>query len=139
MPDWLARRRTPRPSPTASRAAVERVCQPFAIQGTESLYAVRQDLRDRMWEWAGLVRHRARLAAMLDQLTLTEDVRDAGRQDRLAALVAGDALSACHGHMRGVDVCPMELSPTDAITTLRRRAVASLFGLSLRSQAKGDE
>jgi succinate dehydrogenase/fumarate reductase flavoprotein subunit len=73
MPDWLAGRRTPRPSPTAIRVAVERACQPLAVRGRESLYAVRQDLRDRMWEWAGLVRHGARLTATLDQLRELRD------------------------------------------------------------------
>jgi fumarate reductase iron-sulfur subunit len=41
---------------------------------------------------------------LLRAFTLTEDTRDAARQDRLAGLVAADALSACHGHMNSISL-----------------------------------
>jgi fumarate reductase iron-sulfur subunit len=68
-------------------------------------------------------------APLLRAFTLMEDTRDGAREDRLAGLVSADALSACHGHMNCVEVCPMDLSPTDAISALKRLAVGSLIGL----------
>jgi fumarate reductase flavoprotein subunit len=68
MPDWLAGRAAARVPLAAIRNAAERACRPLVIEGTESLYEVRRDLRDCMWERAGLVRHGVRLAAMLEDL-----------------------------------------------------------------------
>ncbi len=68
-------------------------------------------------------------AALNRAFTLMADSRDAGTPGRWVALLSEDALWRCQGQANCTEVCPMELSPTDSILRLRRRAVASLFGL----------
>ena len=62
-------------------------------------------------------------AALNRAWTLENDVRDAGREARLAA-VAGDAgCHACHTHMSCTELCPKELSPTRSIAGLKRATI----------------
>ena len=78
-----------------------------------------------------LVAHDARFAgpaAFNRVFTLQEDSRDAGHAERQAGLLAEDALVRCHGQGNCTEVCPMEISPTDSILALRRRAVSRLLG-----------
>jgi fumarate reductase iron-sulfur subunit len=66
-------------------------------------------------------------AALNRAFTLMADPRDAGRPDRWAILLGEDGLWRCHGQAQCTAVCPMELSPTDSILRLRRKALSSLF------------
>ena len=45
-----------------------------------------------------------------------------------AVLVSEDTLMRCHSQANCTDVCPMEISPTESILALRRRAVRGLLG-----------
>jgi fumarate reductase iron-sulfur subunit len=64
-------------------------------------------------------------AALNRAWTLVNDVRDADRSARLAA-VAGDAgCHACHTHMSCTERCPKQLSPTAAIAGLKRLVLAA--------------
>lgn len=59
-------------------------------------------------------------AALNRAWTLVNDVRDAGRQERLRA-VAGDAgCHSCHTMMSCTELCPKGLSPTRSIAGLKR-------------------
>jgi fumarate reductase iron-sulfur subunit len=59
-------------------------------------------------------------AALNRAWTLTNDVRDGARKERLAA-VAGDAgCHACHTHLSCSERCPKNISPTAAIAGLKR-------------------
>jgi fumarate reductase iron-sulfur subunit len=63
-------------------------------------------------------------AALNRAWTLVNDVRDAAKRERLAA-VAGDAgCHACHTHMSCSERCPKDIAPTAAIAGLKR-AVAT--------------
>lgn len=68
-------------------------------------------------------------AALNRAWVLANDVRDAGNNERLAA-VAGDAgCHACHSHQSCVQWCPKRLNPTAAIAGLKRlTAVAAIKG-----------
>jgi fumarate reductase iron-sulfur subunit len=66
-------------------------------------------------------------AALNRGFTLQMDSRDAGQGDRSALLLSEDALARCHGQANCTEVCPMDISPTDSILRLRRRAILSLF------------
>ncbi len=66
-------------------------------------------------------------AALNRAFTLMADSRDAGRAARWAPLLSEDALWRCHGQANCTEVCPVEISPTDSILRLRRRALASLL------------
>ena len=77
-----------------------------------------------------MVRWNARFpgpAALNRAFTLLADSRDGGAADRLEALFGEDGVFRCHGQAQCTAVCPMELSPTDSILTLRRRAALALF------------
>jgi fumarate reductase iron-sulfur subunit len=64
-------------------------------------------------------------AALNRAWTLVNDVRDGARADRLAA-VAGDAgCHACHTHMSCTERCPKKISPTAAISGLKRATLAA--------------
>jgi fumarate reductase iron-sulfur subunit len=66
-------------------------------------------------------------AAMNRAWTLVNDVRDAGSDERLAA-VAGDAgCHACHTHMSCTERCPKGISPTAAIAGLKRATLTALL------------
>jgi fumarate reductase iron-sulfur subunit len=71
-------------------------------------------------------------AALNRVFTLQRDSRDAAHADRGRAVLAEDVLTRCHGQANCTAVCPMELSPTDSILALRRRAVLRLFGIGRR-------
>jgi fumarate reductase iron-sulfur subunit len=71
-------------------------------------------------------------AALNRVFTLQRDSRDGGHAERGEALLSEDALARCHGQANCTEVCPMEISPTDSILALRRRAVLRLFGLGSR-------
>ena len=59
-------------------------------------------------------------AALNRAWTLVNDVRDAGRLERLRA-VSGDAgCHACHSHVSCTERCPKKLSPTGSIAGLKR-------------------
>jgi fumarate reductase iron-sulfur subunit len=66
-------------------------------------------------------------AALNRAFTLQQDSRDVGHAERATRLLAGDALARCHGQANCTAVCPMEISPTESIATLRRQAVLRLF------------
>ena len=68
-------------------------------------------------------------AALNRAWTLQQDVRDAGKLERLRA-VAGDAgCHACHTHMSCTERCPKQISPTAGIAGLKRAAAkAALKG-----------
>lgn len=68
-------------------------------------------------------------AALNRAWTLVKDQRDAAKASRLRA-VAGDAgCHACHTHMSCTERCPKHLSPTAAISGLKREAaLAALKG-----------
>jgi len=66
-------------------------------------------------------------AAMNRAWTLLNDVRDAARAERLAA-VAGDAgCHACHTHMSCTERCPKHLPLTAAIAGLKRETTRALL------------
>jgi fumarate reductase iron-sulfur subunit len=67
-------------------------------------------------------------AALLRAFTLQADRRDAAHGERQARLLGEAALPACRTQAGCSAVCPMELAPTAAILTLRRRAVGVLLG-----------
>jgi succinate dehydrogenase/fumarate reductase iron-sulfur protein len=67
-------------------------------------------------------------AAFNRVFSLSEDSRDAGHAGRGARLSSEDALVRCHAQANCTAVCPMEISPTDSILALRRRAVRNLLG-----------
>jgi fumarate reductase iron-sulfur subunit len=71
-------------------------------------------------------------AALNRVFTLQRDSRDGAHAERGTALLSEDVLARCHGQANCTDVCPMEISPTDSILALRRRAVMRLFGFSQR-------
>ena len=67
-------------------------------------------------------------AALNRLFTVAADSRDAGQADRAAVLLSEDTLMRCHSQANCTDVCPMEISPTESILALRRRAVRGLLG-----------
>jgi succinate dehydrogenase/fumarate reductase iron-sulfur protein len=67
-------------------------------------------------------------AALNRLFTVAADSRDAGQADRAAVLFSEDTLMRCHSQANCTDVCPMEISPTESILALRRRAVRGLLG-----------
>jgi fumarate reductase iron-sulfur subunit len=71
-------------------------------------------------------------AALNRVFTLQRDSRDAAHAERGEALLSEDVLARCHGQANCTEVCPMEISPTDSILALRRRAVLRLFGIAPR-------
>ena len=78
-----------------------------------------------------MVAHDARFAgpaAFNRVFTLQHDSRDAEHAERQARLLDEDALVRCHGQGNCTAVCPMEISPTESILALRRRAASRLLG-----------
>ncbi len=66
-------------------------------------------------------------AALNRAWTLVKDERDGATIERLRA-VAGDAgCHACHTHMSCTERCPMGLSPTAAISGLKRAVLGSVL------------
>ena len=65
-------------------------------------------------------------AALNRAFTLMADSREGGKAERWTPLLSEDALWRCHTQANCTEVCPMELSPTDSILRLRRRALATL-------------
>jgi fumarate reductase iron-sulfur subunit len=68
-------------------------------------------------------------AALNRAFTLMADSRDGGKAGRWLPMLSEDALFHCHGQANCTEVCPMDLTPTDSILRLRRRALASLLHL----------
>ena len=66
-------------------------------------------------------------AALNRALTVVADSRDGDVAARWEALFGEDGVWRCHGQAQCTAVCPMELSPADAILRLRRTALRSLF------------
>ena len=66
-------------------------------------------------------------AALNRAWTLTKDVRDKAKTERLRA-VAGDAgCHSCHTHMSCTERCPKHISPTAAIAGLKRETAKALL------------
>lgn len=66
-------------------------------------------------------------AALNRAWVLTNDVRDTGHRERLAA-IAGDAgCHACHSHQSCVQWCPNQLNPTAGIAGLKRLTAAAVM------------
>jgi fumarate reductase iron-sulfur subunit len=83
-------------------------------------------VRDLVVDMAPLAEQTARVG--LNRLfTLEEDSRDVGHAGRAAVLLSEDALTRCHTQANCTEVCPMEISPTQSILALRRRAARRLF------------
>ena len=66
-------------------------------------------------------------AALNRAFTLQVDSRDGAHAERAALLRGSDALARCHSQANCTAVCPMEISPTQSILALRRRAVRELW------------
>ncbi len=67
-------------------------------------------------------------AALNRAWTLEQDVRDAGRTERLNA-VSGDAgCHSCHTHMSCTERCPKQISPTAGIAGLKRAVMKAALG-----------
>lgn len=60
-------------------------------------------------------------AALLQACRFIEDSRDQATEQRLDELEGAYKLYRCHSIMNCVDVCPKQLSPTQAIGTIRKR------------------
>jgi fumarate reductase iron-sulfur subunit len=71
-------------------------------------------------------------AALNRVFTLQRDSRDGAHAERGEALLAEDVLTRCHTQANCTAVCPMQLSPTDSILGLRRRALLQLVGVRPR-------
>jgi succinate dehydrogenase/fumarate reductase iron-sulfur protein len=71
-------------------------------------------------------------AALNRVFTLQRDSRDGAHAERGEALLAEDVLTRCHAQANCTAVCPMQLSPTDSILSLRRRALLQLVGFRPR-------
>jgi succinate dehydrogenase iron-sulfur subunit len=71
-------------------------------------------------------------AALNRVFTLQRDSRDGAHAERGRALLSEDTLTRCHTQANCTAVCPMEISPTDSILSLRRRAVLQLVGFPPR-------
>ncbi len=66
-------------------------------------------------------------AALNRAWTLTNDVRDEAKKERLAA-VAGDAgCHACHTHVSCSERCPKKIAPTASIAGLKRAVASALW------------
>lgn len=61
-------------------------------------------------------------AALNRAWTLQNDVRDAGRLERLAAVATDAGCHACHSHQACTEACPKHIAPTASIAGLKRRA-----------------
>jgi fumarate reductase iron-sulfur subunit len=59
-------------------------------------------------------------AALNRAWTLVNDVRDAGRLERLRAVSGDSGCHACHSHVSCTERCPKKLSPTGSIAGLKR-------------------
>jgi fumarate reductase iron-sulfur subunit len=70
-------------------------------------------------------------AALNRAWTLVNDVRDGGRQARLAAVTGRGGCQACHAQQGCAAFCPNGLNPTASIAGLKREAVKSLFKRSV--------
>ncbi len=66
-------------------------------------------------------------AALNRAWTLVNDVRDGGRQARLAAVTEGGGCQSCHAQQGCSTFCPNSLNPTASIAGLKRERVKSLF------------
>lgn len=62
-------------------------------------------------------------AALNRAFTLMADSRDGAEAERRPFLLSEDALFRCHGQANCTEVCPMNLSPAESISALRRRVV----------------
>jgi succinate dehydrogenase / fumarate reductase iron-sulfur subunit len=60
--------------------------------------------------------------ALLKAFLRVLDPRDSAPEDRLADLAGGDGVYRCHTIFNCIDACPKNLSPTQAIETLRKLA-----------------
>jgi fumarate reductase iron-sulfur subunit len=59
-------------------------------------------------------------AALNRAWTLVNDVRDAGREERLAAVAGDSGCQCCHTHMSCTSFCPKAIAPTYSIAGLKR-------------------
>ncbi len=66
-------------------------------------------------------------AALNRAWTLVNDVRDGGRQARLAAVTQEGGCQNCHAQQGCSTFCPNSLNPTASIAGLKREVVRSMF------------
>jgi succinate dehydrogenase/fumarate reductase flavoprotein subunit len=79
MADWVLGRPKPTVSWTGAEALATDACRPLNRDGPESLYVIRDQMRDLMWEYAGLIREETGLLRALTELrTLREQVARVG-------------------------------------------------------------
>jgi fumarate reductase iron-sulfur subunit len=67
-------------------------------------------------------------AALNRAWTLVNDVRDAGRKARLAAVSTDGGCHSCHSHMSCTTYCPKHLAPTYSIAGLKRAGLPGALG-----------
>jgi fumarate reductase iron-sulfur subunit len=67
-------------------------------------------------------------AALNRAWTLENDVRDAARDARLAAVATDAGCHACHSHMSCTSFCPKGIAPTYSIAGLKRAVFRRAFG-----------
>ena len=65
------------------------------------------------------------------------DTRDAKGRERLLKLIDESGIWRCHTEIRCTDVCPKNLSPTEAINYLKRESVVYRFSSPLRKELQG--
>jgi succinate dehydrogenase / fumarate reductase iron-sulfur subunit len=65
------------------------------------------------------------------------DTRDAEGRERLLRLIDESGIWRCHTEIRCTDVCPKNLSPTEAINHLKRESVVYRFSSPLRKLLQG--
>jgi fumarate reductase iron-sulfur subunit len=67
-------------------------------------------------------------AALNRAWTLVNDVRDADREARLAAVAGDGGCQACHTHMSCTSFCPKAIAPTYSIAGLKRAVLWRALG-----------
>jgi succinate dehydrogenase / fumarate reductase iron-sulfur subunit len=64
------------------------------------------------------------------------DTRDAKGRERLLKLIDESGIWRCHTEIRCTDICPKNLSPTEAINYLKRESVVYRFSSPLRKELR---
>lgn len=79
MADWVLGRPEPGVSGEQIEWLMTEACRPLTGNGTESLYAIRDRMRESMWEHAGLIREEKGLKSVIAELgTLQERLEKVG-------------------------------------------------------------
>jgi len=66
-------------------------------------------------------------AALNRAWTLVNDERDAGNDERLAAVAAAGGCHSCHTHQSCEQHCPQAINPTASIAGLKRRTISAYW------------